>query len=117
MTDPARQAYLDGLLHGALLVAARKARVAWAAGDVSVMTEALQALTQAEIQAGVDLTSPTDDDLREAGRRHPNVLRCPTCGAAPGEDCTNRNGLRRANGPHGNRTPSRVLPITRSALP
>ncbi len=62
--DAAERAYREGRILGALLVVARKARVAWASGDVQVMTEALEQLTAAENAAGVDLTSPTDEDLR-----------------------------------------------------
>ncbi len=62
--DAAERAYRDGRLHGALIRAARMARVAWACDDVGVMTDALVALSAAELAAGVDLTSPTDEDLR-----------------------------------------------------
>ena len=61
--EPAARAYREGRVLGALLVLARKARVAWSSGDVRVMTDALQALTAAELAAGVDLTSPTKEDL------------------------------------------------------
>lgn len=60
----ATRAYRDGRLHGALIVVARKARVAWGCGDLTVMTQALLDLTAAELAAGVDLTTPTDEDLR-----------------------------------------------------
>lgn len=61
--EPAMRAYVEGRLHGAFIVVARKARVALASRDVSVMAEALAALTVAEDAAGVDLTTPTEEDL------------------------------------------------------
>lgn len=63
-TDPAMQAYCAGRIHGWLIVVARKARVAFASGDVTVMTHALAQLSAAEEAAGVELTSPADEDLR-----------------------------------------------------
>lgn len=63
-TDAAERAYRDGRLIGALIMAARMARVAWACGDVQAMTTALLELTAAERAAGVDLTTPTDEDLQ-----------------------------------------------------
>jgi hypothetical protein len=62
--ERAERAYREGVILGALTVVARKARVAWSCGDVTVMTEALLQLTAAEQAAGVDLTTPTDEDLR-----------------------------------------------------
>jgi hypothetical protein len=62
--DAAERAYRDGRVHGALIVVARRARVAWGCGDVTVMTQVLEDLTAAEVAAGVDLTSPTKEDLR-----------------------------------------------------
>ena len=62
--ERARRAYLDGRVHGMLILVARKARVAWASGDIRVMTKALEQLTAAELAAGVDLTTPTDEDFR-----------------------------------------------------
>lgn len=62
--EPAMRAYVEGRLYGAFIVVGRKARVAFASGDVSVMAEALAALTVAEDAAGVDLTTPTEEDLR-----------------------------------------------------
>ncbi|HSN21676.1 MAG TPA: hypothetical protein VLS49_13420 [Usitatibacter sp.] len=61
--EAAMRAYFLGRLDGTLILVARKARVAWASGDVTVMTEALAALTVAEDAAGVDLTTPTEEDL------------------------------------------------------
>ncbi len=60
----AERAYRDGRLFGALVMVARKARVAWGCGDVTLMTRALLDLTAAEAAAGVDLTTPTEEDLR-----------------------------------------------------
>ncbi len=62
--DAATRAYIEGRLHGALIRVATMARVAWGCSDVTVMTEALLALTAAERAAGVELTVPTDEDLR-----------------------------------------------------
>ncbi len=62
--DAAARAYADGRLFGAFNVLARKARVAFASGDVTVMTGALATLIVAEDAAGVDLTTPTEEDLR-----------------------------------------------------
>ena len=62
--EAAMRAYIEGRLYGRLVVVARKARVAFASGNVGVMAEALAALTVAEDAAGVDLTTPTEEDLR-----------------------------------------------------
>lgn len=62
-TDKIMRSCVIEYLHGPLALVARKARVAWASGDVTVMTEALAALTVAEDAAGVDLTTPTEEDL------------------------------------------------------
>jgi hypothetical protein len=62
--DQAQRAYREGRLMGALIEAARKARVAFGCGDVTVMAAALAQLSAAEEAAGVDLTTPTGEDLR-----------------------------------------------------
>ena len=93
----AARAYVDGRLHGMLIIAVRKARVAWACGDVTLMTEALAAVSAAECAAGVDLTTPTDEDLR-AVPPPPRSVRCPTCEAQPDDSC--RTELGKATRPH-----------------
>ncbi len=66
----AERAYRDGRLHGALIVLARKARVAWGCCDVTVMTQALLNLTAAEAAAGVpELTAPTEDDFMKCSEK------------------------------------------------
>jgi hypothetical protein len=111
----AARAYCSGRLHGALIRAVTMARIAWAAGDVSVLSQALQDVSAAEAAAGVDLTSPSDEDLLAAGRSYRLVLQCPSCGAAPGEGCTDRNGRPRKNGFHSTRSPTSVRLLTRVA--
>jgi len=65
--SPAERAYRDGRLMGALLKVAQMARAHLEArchAGTTALTCALYELDEAERAAGVNLTTPTDEDLR-----------------------------------------------------